>query len=351
MNRKHTGFTACELRQNLMNTEFRDLVEYSLTDALLHAIVGKGVANLTQSLDRAKGFFHGDGLEEAIDRTLAEKRCQVALGMTLKDVMSDSVRLLGPEGKCTQFRGTTFADLKLFKPENKLVISGFDISNGTLVYFSFETTPNLRISKAVRASSSVPIVFAPVVHDGHLYVDGGVLRRVPVDAFPSSAPERSIAFLLSGDYEPTKPGDLRDVSFATYSTRIMRAMLKMTQDLDIVQKMKKHDMEVVQFGTWPNVSRVSPMNFHLSQEEKFAMMHTGYVATRDMLVNRRKCGDIVKESPCASPSCFGQSGADSNGASCGWLAHTYAELTVGQVTLLSLSLYPHPLSPAHFYQQ
>ncbi|EPZ51579.1 patatin-like phospholipase family protein [Alicyclobacillus acidoterrestris] len=38
------------------------------------------------------------------------------------------------------------------------------------------------IAQAVRASISIPGVFVPVVRDGAVYVDGGVLQRVPVAA-------------------------------------------------------------------------------------------------------------------------------------------------------------------------
>lgn len=35
--------------------------------------------------------------------------------------------------------------------------------------------------KAIRASSSLPLIFPPVVNNGHLYVDGGLLNNMPVD--------------------------------------------------------------------------------------------------------------------------------------------------------------------------
>ena len=49
-----------------------------------------------------------------------------------------------------------------------------------LVYFNAVTTPNMAISKGIRISSSIPIIFEPVEYDGHLFVDGGLGRRLPV---------------------------------------------------------------------------------------------------------------------------------------------------------------------------
>ena len=49
-----------------------------------------------------------------------------------------------------------------------------------LVYFNAVTTPNMAISKGIRISRSIPIIFEPVEYDGHLFVDGGLGRRLPV---------------------------------------------------------------------------------------------------------------------------------------------------------------------------
>lgn len=66
-----------------------------------------------------------------------------------------------------------------------------DISNGKSVVFTrlnpliiknnVRYSSNCSVIKAVRASSSIPGIFAPINIDGHLLVDGGVVNNCPAD--------------------------------------------------------------------------------------------------------------------------------------------------------------------------
>jgi NTE family protein len=49
------------------------------------------------------------------------------------------------------------------------------------------------LAQAVAASAAIPGVFAPVFHDGHYLIDGGVLNKVPVDAVIDLGAEAVIA--------------------------------------------------------------------------------------------------------------------------------------------------------------
>ncbi|GJD11536.1 Uncharacterized protein Gasu2_56700 [Galdieria sulphuraria] len=50
--------------------------------------------------------------------------------------------------------------------------------------FRYQTDPDLPVRRAVRMSSSVPIILEPVEYNGHLYVDGGLTNNFPVDELP-----------------------------------------------------------------------------------------------------------------------------------------------------------------------
>ena len=58
--------------------------------------------------------------------------------------------------------------------------------------------------KAVRASSSVPIVFEPVKEDGRLLVDGGINERVPIKYTRKMGADLVIAVDVLGEVRPTK---------------------------------------------------------------------------------------------------------------------------------------------------
>ena len=126
-------------------------------------------------------------------------------------------------------------------------------STGTLVYFSADTTPNMRVARAVRASSSIPFVFAPVQHDGHVYVDGGLMRRVPIDAF--GPPDAStLALKLSKDFVATTPEELERMSVGGFASRVISSFVRMSQDLDLVQRAKL-ERGMVMYVIWRGTER------------------------------------------------------------------------------------------------
>ncbi|MFY9616064.1 MAG: patatin-like phospholipase family protein, partial [Candidatus Dormiibacterota bacterium] len=63
----------------------------------------------------------------------------------------------------------------------ELHIIAADIESNRRADFSQLTTPNVPVSKAVAASTCIPIVFRPVEIDGHHYVDGGVKGHAAID--------------------------------------------------------------------------------------------------------------------------------------------------------------------------
>ena len=67
-----------------------------------------------------------------------------------------------------------------------LRITGTCLSTGTLDYFDKDLTPNMPICRAVHISSCIPVFYAAVKHDDKYYVDGAVLRNLPIMAFPKN---------------------------------------------------------------------------------------------------------------------------------------------------------------------
>ncbi len=57
-----------------------------------------------------------------------------------------------------------------------MVIAVTDFSEGRLVYLS-----SGKLIEAILASSSIPGVFKPVIIDGKMYIDGGVLNNFPIE--------------------------------------------------------------------------------------------------------------------------------------------------------------------------
>jgi NTE family protein len=84
----------------------------------------------------------------------------------------------------TNLRSKTFEELKI-----PLFVTATDLNNGKAVYFS----KGLLLQPLI-ASSSIPILFKPVIINGVYYVDGGVLDNLPVK------PRRQLCNLIIGSY-------------------------------------------------------------------------------------------------------------------------------------------------------
>jgi predicted acylesterase/phospholipase RssA len=63
----------------------------------------------------------------------------------------------------------------------ELHIMAADIETDQRVDFSKATTPNIPISRAVAASTAIPVLFRPVEIDGRHYVDGGIKGQAAID--------------------------------------------------------------------------------------------------------------------------------------------------------------------------
>jgi NTE family protein len=75
-----------------------------------------------------------------------------------------------------------------------------DIQNGREMVFGQGNT-----GSAVRASCSIPGVFSPVVIGGRMYVDGGVVSPVAVEAARRMGADVVVAVDISGDGESPRP--------------------------------------------------------------------------------------------------------------------------------------------------
>jgi len=96
--------------------------------------------------------------------------------------------------------GAEFKDTKI--PYQATTV---DIQSGKLVYLHSGS-----LSKAIRASSAVPMLFKPVELDNHLYLDGGLLSSVPVELVKKMGADIVIAVQLNKYYDPEE--DLRTAS-------------------------------------------------------------------------------------------------------------------------------------------
>ncbi|HEY0177712.1 MAG TPA: patatin-like phospholipase family protein [Pedobacter sp.] len=118
--------------------------------------------------------------------------------------------------------------LKNFFPEDSienlkipLTITATNFSEGNLVYFSKGP-----LIKAIQASCCIPGIFRPIMIDGQMYVDGGILNNFPVEPLLNDCD-----FIIGSSCNHLKP-----VSSITNITSLMATAGLMTVNKDMEQK-------------------------------------------------------------------------------------------------------------------
>jgi NTE family protein len=111
---------------------------------------------------------------------------------------------------------------KLFdKVKKKLIITGVCINTSSLHYFNHIDTPNMEVLTAVRISSSIPIVFKPVIYNDKAWIDGGCLNNYPIDYFKDKLDD-VIGILLEDNIRIID--NFEDIP--TYITQLVKCLLR-----------------------------------------------------------------------------------------------------------------------------
>ncbi|TBU75423.1 patatin-like phospholipase family protein [Phytopseudomonas daroniae] len=122
-----------------------------------------------------------------------------------------------------------------------------DIANDEKVIFSSGHLPQV-----IRASMSIPAVFAPVELDGRLLVDGGMVDNIPVDVARSMGVDRVIVVDIGTPLKPRKElltvVDVLNQSITMMTRRNSEEQLATLTDVDILVQPPMAQFGVTDFG-------------------------------------------------------------------------------------------------------
>jgi NTE family protein len=106
-----------------------------------------------------------------------------------------------------------------------------------------------KVSDAVRASISIPGVFEPVVLEGKMYIDGGVLDRVPSGVVRAMGADFVIGVDVGyrGGPKPT-PKNIIDVMISSFELQEWEAIRNRPTDADILITPDTHDINPAVFN-------------------------------------------------------------------------------------------------------
>jgi predicted acylesterase/phospholipase RssA len=184
--------------------------------------------------------------------------------------------------KLTDGKDPTFKELYEWNPI-KLHVPTYDLVTNKTVYMSVDTTPNLKVSKAVRRSISIPVIMTP---DEYRYIDGSV-----------------------GEYSPHVPflgrTDVFEIRFRWFSKPKKRAKNLFSYLYDVVFAFLSNRVEYTEFPRLDIYTddKFEMFNFSMSTEQKLELYRNGYYQACERSQAHNHNDHDSSSSDSKSPSC------------------------------------------------
>ena len=152
--------------------------------------------------------------------------------------------------------------------KKKLVITGSNINTQKTEVFSKDKTPNMSIYKALLISIALPLLFQPIKHNEHYYVDGGTYLNYPIEL--SENIDKTIGIILG----MSKSCEIND--FMKYIGVLMGGQ---GNSLKLYNKYKDRTIDL-------STLDVNSINFDYNILEKQNMLGQGFEETEKFFLNK-----------------------------------------------------------------
>lgn len=174
-----------------------------------------------------------------------------------------------------QLQGARFKDLPM-----ELHVIATDVRNGAPVIFDRERQPEMPVSRAIRYSMGIPLLFAYKEHNQHLMVDGSILSEDALRRDWSGLGTPTCCFRLRAS-ETIAPPKRRWLPLADYLQMLMRAF------------MTSLSREFIQDAFWNSTvvidtDGISPLEFRLTADTKLALYRAGYDTTHRIFPDKMR---------------------------------------------------------------
>lgn len=157
--------------------------------------------------------------------------------------------------------------LELYKlTKKKFIVTGSCLESNSVEYISYETYPNMKLTEAVRITTSVPFYYQPYKYNNKTFVDGGCMDNYPITLFKDRIQD-VIGIYLHSNYKDTKINNIKDYFLRIINilnkgiiTNIIRGWEDVTINIYITQEL---------------------LNFNISLEEKKELFNIGYNSVKE----------------------------------------------------------------------
>ena len=180
-------------------------------------------------------------------------------------------------------QGKTFSEL-----DRQLHVVATDVKSGRPIIFNKESTPNMKVSKAVRFSMSIPLVFSFKPFGKHLMVDGSILSEDALHRNWANDDTPVMCFRLRGEHEYD---ELKADSFFpifNYITLLIRTFMT-TISREYINDAFWHNTIVI------NTGKSSTVDFSMTHEQKLKLFEIGYKTALEIVPIKTKAAPITEQ--------------------------------------------------------
>lgn len=163
-----------------------------------------------------------------------------------------------------KLEGRTFADMAL-----NFHVLATDVNGGGPMVFDAEHTPDLKVSKAVRFSMSIPLIFSFKTYEEHILVDGAILSEDALFRDWAGDKTPAICFRLKSDPETNREFKKPMFPLKSYVLMLIRTFMNAISR-EYVHAEHWHNTIVI------NTGKTSSVDFNMTSEEKEALFQSGY---------------------------------------------------------------------------
>ena len=190
------------------------------------------------------GLDNGDYIEETINNLIVQKSHKV--NISLKELFELT--------------------------KKKLIITTVNVNTMELLYLSHETFPDMPLCKAIRMSTALPLIYTPILHDNHMFIDGGCIDNYPISVFQNDLNNTLGLCLISSKNNVDKILNLE-----SYVIRVIHCLLHGIS----YNSFKGYEDYTIKL----NIDNVSVIDFNISNTVKDDLFLVGYKAIYDRFNN------------------------------------------------------------------
>lgn len=173
----------------------------------------------------------------------------------------------------------TFIELAKVTGKN-LVICVTNLTQERHEMWNVDNHPNMSVIKALRISSSIPVIFSPMTVNGDIYIDGGLYNNFPIDYFENNLMKDIFGINISArNYKKTN-------DFLQYMTYLLYTVIEKINYRPISDIEK--NIITIQFIDEDPIS-LEDLKLVVTKENINKYIQLGYDKTKNILESYNSC--------------------------------------------------------------